>query len=77
MNKVSMETRQRLLELLGSPHGVNIARKRTDGDDVIAVQMLSSGAIPEAERLGEFEGFRVEYRVASPGKAGVSLAELI
>jgi hypothetical protein len=72
MSKVSIETRQRLLEAFGSPHGVTIARQRTGSDDVIAVQMLSSGAISKAERPDLFEGFRVEYRVVTPGQAGVS-----
>lgn len=70
MSMVSIETRQRLLEALGTPHGVTIVRKPTDGDDVIQVRMLSSNAVWVAVRVREFEGFQVEYYISKPGQAG-------
>ena len=69
--KVSLKTREELLDLLGAPLGsVTISRRPTDEGDIIVVRMLSSGAVHPSKRLAEFKGFKVEYQVAPPVKAG-------
>lgn len=74
MGKVSIETRERLLEALGSPQGVTIARLKAGSVDVISVQMPSRSSIRSEARPEQFEGFRVEYCLSMPGHAGAILS---
>lgn len=69
-NTASLEIRERLLEALGHPAGVVVAR-RTGGDcDHMEVVMPSEASVANGSRLAEFEGFEVRYRVGSVPLAG-------
>jgi hypothetical protein len=69
-NTVSIDARERLLEALGRPSGVVIARRTEDDRDHVEVVMPSVASVPDGSRLAEFEGFEVRYRVGSVPLAG-------
>ncbi len=68
--KVGIETRERLLSVLGSPPGAVVVRRNAVDGDHIEVILAAEGSITADKRPSEFEGFAVRYRVGSVTSAG-------
>lgn len=69
-NNVSIETRERLLDALGHPAGVVVARRTGSDRDHIEVAMPCEASVAIGSRRAEFEGLEVRYRVRSVPLAG-------
>lgn len=66
----SMAVRDGLLDALGSPADVTVARRPGIVDDVLVVRMPTSRAVPAENRPSVFEDFEIVYEVVAVPTVG-------